>query len=292
MHRLRWDDLQYVHAVVDQGSLSAAARTLGVNHATVHRRIAALEDSFGITLFDRLPGGYRLRPQARDILGALERIEGEASRIERSFLGTRRSIEGTFRITTTDTIATLLLPAYLASLQDVHPEARIELGVTNLRLDMAQPVAEIAIRPIRVLPDDMSGEQAGVLRFRLYGNEDYLQRNTSSDIADHQLLGVSPTIARSPAGEWQEQALAATPVMTADSFFPLSMMAAKGMGLAMLPTFVGRTQEGLIEAAQFPESPTIPLWVAAHRDLAVLEPINELIAYFAEALGNDPVLAA
>ena len=287
MHRLRWDDLQFVHAVVEHGSLSAAARTLGVNHATVHRRIAALEESFGVGLFDRLPGGYRLRPEGREILGALERIDGEANRIERSFLGVRRSIEGTFRITTTDTIATLMLPRHLDDLRRVHPEARIELGVTNLRLDMAQPVAEIAIRPIRQLPDDMSGEQAGDLRFRVFGSKDYLTGNPSADMSDHRWLGVSPTISRSPAGEWQGRVFDEVPAMTADSFFPLATMAAAGMGLAMLPVFLGRSYPDLMEAEQFPDSPSIPFWIAAHADLRALEPINGLISFFADALRED-----
>ncbi len=63
MHKIRWDDLQFVHAVARHGALSAAARELGVNHATVLRRITALEAAQGVTLFDRPPGGYRLRPE-------------------------------------------------------------------------------------------------------------------------------------------------------------------------------------------------------------------------------------
>lgn len=291
MHRLRWDDLQYVHAVVEHGSLSAAARTLGVNHATVHRRIVALEDSFGISLFERMPGGYRLRPEGRDVLGALERIDSETARIERSFRGVRHSIEGTFRLTTTDTIATLLLPAHLAALTETHPGVRIELGITNHRVDMAEPVAEIALRPIRRLPDNMSGEQAGHLKFGIYGSRDYLAENRAGDHASHRWLGVTPTISRSPAGQWQSEHLDQIPSITADSFFPLATMASAGMGLAMLPAFVARTYPTLVPAAQFPEQPLMPFWVAAHRDLHALESINMLVAFFADALRADPALA-
>jgi len=291
MHRLRWDDLQFIHAVIAHGSLSAAARALAVNHATVQRRISAVEASYGVTLFERLPGGYRLRPEGRDVLSALDRIESETSRIERAFRGVGLSIEGTFRLTTTDTIATLLLPRHLATLQAIHPEVRIELGITNYRIDMAQPLAEIAIRPIQNLPDDMRGQQAGHLHFRIYGSAAYLAQNASPDLNDHTWLGVAPTIARSPAGLWQQSHFDGPPALTADSFFPLATMAEAGMGLAMLPTFVGQTYKGLREARRFPDIATIPFWVAAHRDLSALEPIKELIGFFAEALRDDPALA-
>lgn len=290
MHRLRWDDLQYIQAVIEHGSLSAAARVLGVNHATVHRRITALEESFGINLFERMPSGYRLRPEGRDMLVALERMDVEAARIERSFRGVRHAIEGTFRLTTTDTIATLLLPKHLATLRELHPEVRIELGITNHRVDMAEPVAEIAIRPIRRLPDDMMGEQAGELSFQIYGSPDYLAAHTGSDIADHHWLGVAPVIARSPAGQWQSEHFDDAPALTADSFFPLATMAAAGMGLAMLPSFVGRAHAGLVQAPQFSDRSTIPFWIASHKDLGTLEPITTLIEFFAEALRFDPDL--
>lgn len=291
MHRLRWDDLQYVHAVVERGSLSAAARSLGVNHATVHRRIGALEEAFGINLFERLPGGYRLRPEGRDVLGALDRIDSETARIERSFRGFRHSIEGTFRLTTTDTIATLLLPRHLAALRATHPDVRIELRITNHRVDMAEPVAEIALRPIRQLPENMSGEQAGHLRFGIFGSRTYLAEHPGGEHGDHQWLGVTPTIARSPAGQWQSEHLDGSPALTADSFFPLATMAEAGMGLAMLPEFVARNYPRLVPATRFPVEALMPFWVAAHKNLHALESIRVLIAFLADALRADPALA-
>lgn len=78
-HNLRWDDLQIVLAVAEHRSLSGAARQLGVNHATVLRRIEALERNIGIDLFDRPPGGYRLRAEAQEMLSSLRAIS-ESSR--------------------------------------------------------------------------------------------------------------------------------------------------------------------------------------------------------------------
>ncbi len=152
MHRLRWDDLQYVHAVVRTWFALCRGPFAGCQSCDSAPPDRRLEEAFRINLFERLPGGYRLRPEGRDVLGALDRIDSETARIERSFRGFRHSIEGTFRLTTTDTIATLLLPRHLAALRATHPDVRIELRITNHRVDMAEPVAEIALRPIRQLP--------------------------------------------------------------------------------------------------------------------------------------------
>ena len=101
MHKIRWDDLQYVHAVARHGALSAAARELGVNHATVLRRISALETAQGVTLFDRPPGGYRLRPEGRDLLAALNAMGETVEHLERVLPTLGKGLVGSFRVTTT-----------------------------------------------------------------------------------------------------------------------------------------------------------------------------------------------
>ena len=98
MHKMRWDDLQFVHEVAEHGSLSAAARSLGVNHATVLRRISALEDRFGITLFERPPGGYRMTPEGRNILSALQAIDRTVNGVERALPIVGRGLHGRVRL--------------------------------------------------------------------------------------------------------------------------------------------------------------------------------------------------
>ncbi|WP_416896715.1 MAG: LysR family transcriptional regulator [Minwuia sp.] len=290
MHRMSWSDLQYIHAVVAHGSLSAAARSLGVNHATVQRRIGAVETRFGISLFERLPGGYRLRPEGRDVLAALESIGRAADRIERSFAGVRRTVEGSFRLTTTDTIAALLLPPHLAALRRTYPDVRLELAITNMRIDMTRPLAEIAVLPVPQLPDGMEGESAGLLRFRVYGSPDYLSANTSADMAAHRWLGLGPSLSHTAPAAWLKAHLPGEADITADSFMALAAAAGAGLGLAMMPTFVGRNFGGLVRAAQFDVELTNPLWVAAHSDLRRMEPIAALIDFFTQALRADPEL--
>ena len=286
MHSLDWDDFRYVLAVADQGSLSAAARALGVNHATVLRRIASFEQNLGVELFEKLPGGYRLRPNAAPILRKLHGIQQSVNSAKRSIQGLSGNV-GFARITSTDSLSQLILPRHVRDLHALNPDLQVTLASSNSRLDLAGLDAEITIRPSRSLTDDLVGENACKLAFRIYGSPDYLRHNPSPDITDHPWLGVSELLMRSPVGAWEKENLRVEPIFRADSFLTLSAAASAGIGLTMLPVFVGELTENLIPAPQFDIRLINDIWVAAHPDLFELDRIRDLISFFVDALKSD-----
>ena len=160
-------------------------------------QIQALERQTGVTLFDRPPGGYRLRAEAQELLAPLNSIAQAAGRVERALAAARLGTGGSFRLTTTDSIATILLPRHLESLRRQHPEIEVEVIVSNQPLDMTRPEAEITIRPTRGLPAGMAGQKAGVMGFAVFGSRDYLAQNTGADAAQHRWIGVAPPLTRS-----------------------------------------------------------------------------------------------
>ena len=287
MHRLSWNDLQYVHAVAEHGSLSAAARELGVNHSTVQRRITLLEADAGFKLFERGRTGYRLRPEGRDVLASLRLMETAAGRVGRSLSNSGKGVSGVFRLATTDSIANILLPKYLELLRDVHPNAHVEIAVSNTAMDMTHPVAEISIRAAHNLPPELDGEHAGDVTFQVFGTSEYLETNPGNTIEAHHWLGVMPNFAQSTAGAWQASRIADGLDITADSFLTLASLAERGLGLAMLPAFVGNGSGLLERASHFPAGPSIGLWVAAHPDLRIQNHIAALVDFFTEAIRSD-----
>lgn len=287
MHRIRWDDLQYVHAVAEHGSLSAASRILGVNHATVLRRIALLEAAHDVKLFDRANDGYRLRPEGRALLASLKLMEDASARIRRHLDSTSKGIEGTFRLATTDAIACLLLPRYLEVLRGKHPNINIEIAVSNDPIDMSLSGAEILIRPGADLPSELSGIRAASVTFGVFGERNYLNENTSLPIEQHKWLGVAPGFAQSTAGKWQFSNVRTRSEFSADSFLTLAALANRGLGLAMLPGFVGRNSEHLRSCLEIGSGPEIDLWVATHRDFRQQPSIETLLKFFADALRHD-----
>jgi DNA-binding transcriptional LysR family regulator len=105
-----WDDLRFVLAVGRSGSLSGAARALRVNHSTVFRRIAQLEDRMGVRLFDRLPEGYGATPAGEALIALGGRVEEDVVALERRLAGEDLRPSGTVRVTTTDTLVPFLAP--------------------------------------------------------------------------------------------------------------------------------------------------------------------------------------
>src|SRR5688572_22664476 len=104
-----WDDLRYVLAVADSGSLNRAASTLRVNRTTVLRRINAFERKHGVRLFERLPSGYTLTDAGNEILAAARGFESAIVSLERKLAGQDLRAEGLVRVTTTDTLLTSVL---------------------------------------------------------------------------------------------------------------------------------------------------------------------------------------
>lgn len=290
MHRLRWDDLQFVHAVAEHGSLSAASRALGVNHATVLRRIALLEAANEVQLFDRSSDGYRLRPEGRALLASLKLMDHASARIQRSLVLTSKGIDGTFRLSTTDAIACLLMPKYLTALRATHPNTHIEIDVSNDPVDMSLSGAELLIRPGSELPADLSGIHAGTVGFGVFSSADYLKTNTGRDASAQKWLGVAPTFAQSTAGEWQAANNQTRFDFSADSFLALASLAAEGLGLAMLPVFVGNKTPLLVRVSEFSRGPVADIWVATHKEFRQQTHIEALLEFFARAIRTDAEL--
>src|SRR5258708_1826183 len=141
-----WGDLRFFLAAARAGSTLGAARELRVNQTTVARRIAALEDALGARLFDRHQDGYRLSEAGTAILGQAEHVAAEAETLERLIAQRSRQLSGVIRVTTVEIIANMMLTPWLSEFMDLYPDIRVEVIVTDQRLDLSRGEADIAIR--------------------------------------------------------------------------------------------------------------------------------------------------
>ncbi|PPB81258.1 DNA-binding transcriptional LysR family regulator [Albidovulum inexpectatum] len=260
--RTNWDDIRHVLAVAQEGSVSAAARRLGVNHATVLRRIAAFETAAGTTIFERSARGYEVPAERARLIAAMEDVEQAVLRVARLIEGSRAPVHGEVRVTSTDSLCRFVLPAILADLQRVEPGLRVELLCSNAHLDLGRLHADIAVRPTERLPDDLAGEVAGRMRFGVF-------RARGSHV--ETWIGAAGPLSRSVAGRWLASSVPADQrAGAADSFMVMAELAARGLGLALVPVVVGRADARLepVEGAAPPMD--VPVWVASHADLADL----------------------
>src|SRR5690606_10305986 len=120
-----WDDVRYFLAVARGGSVRAAAGRLGVNHSTVLRRVAQLEDRLGAPMFERLPSGYRLTAAGEEVLELAGQMEASSRQLETRVFGRDQSVRGLLRVTMAPTLATHLLMPDLAEFARLHPEIEI-----------------------------------------------------------------------------------------------------------------------------------------------------------------------
>ncbi len=274
--RDNWDDLRFVLAVAEEGSVSAAARRLGVNHATVLRRVAAYEHAVGIELFEKTARGYVVPAARRRIIDAAREVDRAVQSVGRMLQGARAPVAGTVRVTSTDTFCQLILPPIILDLRSRAPELKVELLCSNAHVDLGRVQADVTVRPAETLPEDLVGEAAATLAFGLF------RRKWSATGA---WLGVSGALSRSFPGRWiGEEVDAALIVGAADSFPVLREMAATGQGMAILPRFMGQEDERLEEVSDTLPDMAVDIWVASHVDLADVPRIAETRRGLARAL--------
>jgi DNA-binding transcriptional LysR family regulator len=275
MHNENWDDLRYILAVAEGGSVSAAARALGVNHATVLRRVAAFEERHGVSLFEKGARGYTIPPDRLRIVEAAREAEAAIASVSRLLQGRATPGAGRVRIATTDTFSLTVVPRILADLEAAGG-ARFELLTSNGHLDFARLHADITIRPAPRLPDDLAGERTGELAFAAYGRP-----------GATLWLGVRGALAASPAAAWLAEAAPPESLAgSADSFPVLRAMAEAGLGRAILPCILGDASPLLSRVADGPSGLAVPIWVASHVDLAEAPRLRTLRAALAEALAR------
>ena len=267
-----WDDLLYVLAVADHGSVSAAARALDVNHATVLRRISAFETRQGLRIFDKTSRGYSVSPDRRALIEAMRSAGDALARVDRMIDAERPRLTGGLRITSTDTLTQYVLPPILARASREF-DNHIEVLADNAYVDFARMEADIAVRPTPKLPPELAGEQAGHIKFAVF----------ASDPKMTDWLGLSGKLARTAAAAWM-RGQASRPTASADSFLTLAALACTGRGRALLPDYVGQAVPGLVNLGVPDDFEPVPIWVASHVDFARSGRLKKVRVFLVEAL--------
>jgi DNA-binding transcriptional LysR family regulator len=188
-----WDELRTFVEVARDGSLSGAARRLGLTQPTVGRHIDALEAALGSTLFTRSPRGLTPTPAALALGPHAEAMAAAAAALGRAASGEAAADRGAVRVTASDVVGCEVLPPILATFHAEHPSIAIELALTNRNEDLARRDADIAVRMVRPTQSGLVARRIGSSRIRLYAHRDYLARfgepRSLADLANHCVIG-------------------------------------------------------------------------------------------------------
>jgi len=283
MHSDNWDDMRFVLAVVEAGSVSGAARHLGVNHATVLRRVSAFETRHGTRIFERNAHGYSVRPDRLRVIEAAREVRNAVNSVEHLMSGFNAPLTGDVRITSTDSICQLVLPDILAGFRKTETGLRIALVCANSHLNLSRREAQVTVRPAARLGEGLVGEKAATMGFAVYSRQDSID----------EWLGFGGMLTRSMPAKWLAAQIAPEDsIAIADSFLVLAQMAACGAGRTVLPCFVGDREPGLTRVGEVPTKYHVPIWVACHEEVIGVERLRAVRRHLVVALGERSAMLA
>ena len=259
MNKRNWDDIRFVLAVAQEGSLNAAAKKLGVTHATVMRRVASFETKVGCPVFLKTASGYSVLPEADSILLAARNVEDAILSIDRAVLNNDQDLSGIVRIASTDSFSQILLPGISKSISSKYPDLSLTLLSANTYHDLSRLSADIAVRPMQEPAEGLVGSIAGHLYFHPYG----------TDNNDAPWIGLKGALKRSKPAKWMDENVPAEHIIhEADSFLVLRELAASGMGKTILPCFVGDQDPRLKRLREPFPTISVPVWIAIQEEVS------------------------
>jgi DNA-binding transcriptional LysR family regulator len=190
---ISWELYRSFLGVLREGSLSGAARALGVAQPTIGRHIAELEGALGLPLFTRSQTGLLPTEAARALRSHAEAMDSTAASFRRAAESHGDGVRGTVRISASDVMGAEVLPPILASLRLQHPQLTIELVLTNRVQDLLRREADIAVRMTQPKQDVLVACRVADAAIGLHAHKDYLARHSTpkkpEDLAQHTLIG-------------------------------------------------------------------------------------------------------
>lgn len=284
-----WNQARAFLVSAEEGSLTAAAKALGLTQPTLGRQVAALEEALGVTLFERVGRGLALTEAGLDLLDHVRAMGEAAGRLSLTASGRAQSIEGHVAITASDVICAYVLPPILERIREAAPGLEIELVASVAVQDLKRREADIAIRHVRPEQPDLIARALPDAVARLYASSAYLDANgrpqRPEDFRRHRLIG-QETAGRVLARLRRE----GLPVERAN--FPILCeqglvgweLVRRGLGVGvMLSEIAALTPEVELVYPAFPPI-VVPTWLATHRELRSSPRIRLVFDLLAESL--------
>ena len=188
-----WELYRSLLGVLREGSLSGAARALGIAQPTVGRHITALEETLGLVLFTRTQAGLLPTEAALALRVHAEAMESSAAALERTAASRGKGVTGVVRVTVSEVVGIEVLPPIFAGLCAAYPGLKIELSLTDRTQDLLQREADIAVRMVRPAQDQLIARHVGQVEVGLHASADYLQRRGTptslAQLTEHTLIG-------------------------------------------------------------------------------------------------------
>ena len=284
-----WNKARAFLVTAEEGSLSAAARALGMAQPTLGRQVDGLEQELGIVLFERVGRGLQLTPGGLELLDHVRVMGNAAGRVSMNALGQSQTLEGRVCISASETYAAVLLPPIIAKLRILEPDIYVEIVVSNQASDLRRREADIAIRNFRPTEPDLIAKKVGEADAVLYATPDYIEKignpTMPQDLRhahfvnlDHAGMMIK-ALNKLGLGLTEEN----FPLLT-ESYLVMWELVRQGVAIGILDAHIGDADPIVRRVLPDFQPFIFPIWLVSHRELTTSRRIRRVYDYLAEEL--------
>jgi DNA-binding transcriptional LysR family regulator len=261
-----WDDLRYVLAIEATGTALGAAKRLGVSHSTVLRRLAALELALDTTLFQRSEGRMVVSPPAALLMAKARSIAEAFDTLPHLVDGPNSDLEGVVKVAAPQALICHALADALAEFRDDHPAIRIALCADMQFDEFLRGHADVALRISLAVPNELGIQRLCDYRFALYARDDLARRlHDGAALAELPFLLLSDASRDMPERKWMVNlANGRAPAVEASSTVAMRAAVAAGLGVGVLPCYVGDVMPGITRVEMGPATPREGIYLITH----------------------------
>lgn len=283
-----WEDVRHFLAVAESGTLSGAARKLKVDHATVSRRLAALEAALDVRLVDRLPRACRLTAIGEAVRARAMAMEAGADGIARLAKAAHAPLVGRVALSAPPVLVAPLIACHLARFHEEYPEIRLSLAAQGEQVSLSRREADIAVRLVRPEETGSVTRKIGTMAFGLYAHRSYAHLAMPER---WQFITFDQNYAEMPQQQWLLGIAGDRPVVCELNYISEHLIAARaGVGVAGLPLFLGEANSDLVRIDAKTPPFSREIWLVVHRDLRNSRPVRAVMDFVARVIGAVPLL--
>jgi DNA-binding transcriptional LysR family regulator len=290
-----WNQARAFLVTAEEGSLSAAARALGLTQPTLGRQVSALEEALGVTLFERVGRSLTLTQAGFELLEHVKSMGEAANRISLAASGQSQEIDGTVCISASDTASAFLLTPILKQLREIAPGIHVEIIATNSVSDLQQREADIAIRHVRPEQPDLTARLVRETTAHFYASKTYLNRKgrpqSANDMANHEFIAFDRP--DKFLKYFTESGLPLT-----ESNFKLTtasglvgwQLVRNDLGIIVMIKEIAEMFPEMEQVLPSFEPFVVPFWLATHRELHTSKRIRLVFDLLADTLSSKQLL--
>ena len=288
-----WNRARAFLVTAEEGSLSAAARALGMAQPTLGRQVDALEEELGVVLFERVGRGLTLTPSGVELLDHVRAMGEAANRMSLAAAGQSQSVEGKVCIAASDVHAAFLLPPILAQLRRAEPGIEIEIVTSSQASDLRRREADIAIRNFQPTEPDLIGRKIRDFPARLYATPGYVDRignpRLPYDLRDADFINIDSSGMFLKGLNAMGMGLTERnfPIMT-ENYLVMWELVKHGLGIGILDGDIGDAEPLVRRVLPELEPLLFPIWLVSHRELNTSRRVRVVFDLLARELARRP----